>query len=296
MPIPPSEKALPARNNPRSRPRHPQESRMHKMHPARFFQFQVQFKIQPQFKRLHPPSQTHLRSPHAKLSRMKQTPQPVSNSTARAAIALDCEMVGVLETTPGSYTREQSEVVRVVAIDFLTGEVLLDTYVSPLGRVISWRTKYSGVNAFILAQKKREKRVLSGGWTAAREALYRFIDADTVLIGHGLNNDLAVLGMVHSRVVDSAVLTRVAVGEDCQRHWKLRTLVGEFLGLAIQAGDGKDGHDCVEDTFAAREVVLWCLLNEDRLQNWAANERGIIDGKKGKKVSVAHGEDNEVPT
>ncbi|KAL4789066.1 hypothetical protein BDV19DRAFT_397534 [Aspergillus venezuelensis] len=237
--------------------------------------------------------------PTAKLSNIKATPLPVPYKSTRAAIVLDCEMVGVLETTPGSYSREQSEVIRVVAVDFLTGEVLLDTYVSPLGRVISWRTKYSGVNASILAQKKREGRVLSGGWTAAREALYRFIDADTVLIGHGLNNDLAVLGMVHTRVVDSAILTRVAVGEDCQRHWKLRTLVKEFLGLSIQAGDGKDGHDCVEDTFAAREVLLWCLLNEDRLQEWAAGERAIIEGKQtkpSKKASVADGEGINVPT
>ncbi|KAL4952894.1 ribonuclease H-like domain-containing protein [Aspergillus filifer] len=220
-------------------------------------------------------------APNAKLSKMTPTPPPVPNSNGRAAIVLDCEMVGVLENTLGGYGCEQSEVVRVVAVDFLTGEVLLDTYVSPLGRVISWRTKYSGVNASILAEKKREGRVLSGGWQSAREAICRFIDADTILIGHGLNNDLNVLGMVHSRVVDSAILTRLVVDGHCQRHWKLRTLAREFLGLSIQTGDGKDGHDCVEDTFAAREVVLWCLLNSDKLQAWAAVHTTTGCGEQG---------------
>src|SRR5699024_7745861 len=113
------------------------------------------------------------------------------------------------------------------------------------------------------------------------DLLWKFIDAQTVLVGHSLNNDLAVLGMVHTRVVDSAIITRLAVGEDCKRHWALKTLVRQFLDRDIQAGN--DGHDGVEDTYAAREVTLWCLRKASKLQAWAAGERRIIAKKHIKK-------------
>jgi DNA polymerase III epsilon subunit-like protein len=193
-------------------------------------------------------------------------------------------MVGIL----GANHREISEIVRLSAVDFLSGEVILDTYVSPQGQVISWRTKFSGVDAAILREKKREGKVISG-WRAARDLLRQFINSQTILIGHSLNNDLAVLGMIHTRVVDSAIMTRLAVGEDCQRHWALKILVKQFLGRDIQTGN--DGHDCLEDTYAAREVVLWCLRNPSKLQAWAAEERELIAEKKRVK-EAALAEDN----
>lgn len=207
-------------------------------------------------------------------------PTPAYNRDALKAVVLDCEMVGIL----GASGRECSELVRVSAVDFLSGELILDTYVSPQGHVICWRTKFSGVNPSVLAEKKREGKLIKG-WQAARDLLWQFIDAQTVLVGHSLNNDLAVLGMVHTRVVDSAIVTRVAVAEDCKRRWALRKLVQQFLVLDIQAGN--DGHDCVEDTYAAREVVLWCLRNASRLQVWAADQRRVMAGNtKGKKSLV----------
>ncbi|KAL3457970.1 ribonuclease H-like domain-containing protein [Aspergillus heterothallicus] len=214
-------------------------------------------------------------SPDAKLREMQQTPTSTSNASARKAVVIDCEMVGVL----GANNRETSEIVRLCAVDFLTGEVLIDTYVDPMGRVISWRSKFSGVTAAVMREKTRQGQVIHG-WKAARKLLWRFIDGQTVLIGHGLNNDLGVLGVVHTRVVDSAILTRLAVGGDCNRHWALKVLMKQFLGLEIQTG--KDGHDCLEDTFAAREVVLWCLRNPAQLEAWAAGEREIMEEKKRK--------------
>ncbi|PWY64454.1 hypothetical protein BO83DRAFT_402559 [Aspergillus eucalypticola CBS 122712] len=213
-------------------------------------------------------------APDAKLGEM--APTPAYNRAARKAVVLDCEMVGVL----GADGRECSEVVRLSAVDFLSRELIIDTYVSPQGHVISWRTKFSGVNPSVLAEKTREGKLIKG-WRAARDLLWQFIDARTVLIGHSLNNDLAVLGMIHTRIVDSAIMTRVAVGEDCQRHWALKTLCHQLLDREIQAGN--DGHDCVEDTYAAREVILWCLRNAFKLQAWAAEERRIIAEKYKKK-------------
>ncbi|KAG2417111.1 hypothetical protein HFD88_008329 [Aspergillus terreus] len=209
----------------------------------------------------------------------KMAPTPAYNRGARKAVVLDCEMVGVL----GASGREHSEVVRFSAVDFLSAEVIIDTYVSPQGRVTSWRTKFSGVNASVLAEKEQQGKSIMG-WRAARNLLWQFIDAQTILIGHSLNHDLAVLGMVHTCVVDSAIITRLAVGEDCRRQWALKTLVRQFLDRDIQGGN--DGHDCVEDTYATREVILWCMRNASKLQAWAAGERAIIAKKHKEKDAI----------
>ncbi|GES60480.1 RNA exonuclease [Aspergillus terreus] len=228
--------------------------------------------------RFHPAKKAfQFAEPDAKLHKM--APTPAYNPGARKAVVLDCEMVGVL----GASGREHSEVVRFSAVDFLSGEVMIDTYVSPQGRVTSWRTKFSGVNASVLAEKEQEGKSIKG-WRAARNLLWQFIDAQTILIGHSLNHDLAVLGMVHTCVVDSAIITRLAVGEDCRRQWGLKMLVRQFLDRDIQAGN--DGHDCVEDTYATREVILWCMRNASKLQAWAAGERAIIATKHKEKDAI----------
>lgn len=57
----------------------------------------------------------------------------------------------------------------------------------------------------------------------------------------------------------------------------MRTLASDFLDRDIQTGNG---HDCLEDTFAAREVILWCLQNTKELGKWAycRREWKIVDG------------------
>jgi hypothetical protein len=191
-------------------------------------------------------------------------------------------MVGVLVEQ-----NEMSELVRLCAVDFLTGEVLVDTYVEPKGRVVSWRTKFSGVTRSLMDEMKRQGQTVDG-WQTARELLWQHIDEDTILTGHSLNNDLNVLGMIHTRVVDSVVVTRDVVGEDCNRSWALKVLCHQFLGEEIQAEAA--GHDCLEDTFAAREILLWCLQHPHRLRDWAESERDLIEKKKAEKLAAKNGE------
>ncbi|KAL4924630.1 uncharacterized protein BDV17DRAFT_208220 [Aspergillus undulatus] len=88
--------------------------------------------------------------------------------------------------------------------------------------------------------------------------------------------------MIHTRVADSALLTRDAVGEKCGRFWALRKLVEQFAGRVAQTGS--KGHDPLEDTFATREAVLRCLRNPSGLRAWALSEREIIAQKKTKSV------------
>jgi len=50
------------------------------------------------------------------------------------------------------------------------------------------------------------------GWEAARQEVWKFIDADTIIIGHAVKNDLDVLGMIHHQIVDSAILAKYVSG------------------------------------------------------------------------------------
>lgn len=173
-----------------------------------------------------------------------------------------------------------SEVVRLCAVDYISGKVLIDSLVDPSERIIQWRSKYSGVTKAMLASAKASGQCLRG-WQGARAELWKYMDEDTVLVGQSLHNDLWALRMVHTRVVDSAILTKNAVGSDCNRSWSLKTLSRALLGLEIQ--NGKGGHDCLEDTMATREVVLECNRDPLKLKAWADRERILILEEKEKR-------------
>ncbi|KAJ9223909.1 hypothetical protein C8Q69DRAFT_453219 [Paecilomyces variotii] len=185
------------------------------------------------------------------------------------AVVLDCEMVEVNHTT--------NEVARLCAVDFLTGSVLIDTYVMPTGKITDYRTQYSGVTPSLLSTMALRRRALNG-WAAARAELFKFIDESTILIGQSLHHDLDVLRVVHFNVIDTAIITQMAVDKECNRRWGLKTLCGAFLEREIQ--NKKTGHDCLEDVFATREVLWWCLRFPDRLAVWAEEEREAMRKKK----------------
>jgi len=160
----------------------------------------------------------------------------------------------------------RSEVILICAIDYFTGAVLLNKLVNPCERVYNWRTKIHGIT-----DAKMRKAFLQGrdlaGWREARAELWKLIDQNTILVGHALHHDLDVLRMVHTRVVDSAILARNAVGM-YSPQWGLQRLCKELLGLEIRNNIG-GVHDCLEDVLATREVVLYCTQNKQRLEGWA---------------------------
>jgi DNA polymerase III epsilon subunit-like protein len=194
----------------------------------------------------------------AKYEVFAPSPSPSRHLPKRRAVALDCEMAGV---QGGS-----SELILVCMVDFFSGESLVNTLVQPTVRVVNWRTRYSGVTRKQMDAAAAQGNTLNG-WRAARAALWEHIDADTILVGQSLQHDLDVLRMIHSRVVDAGILARNAVGPISTRQWGLKTLCQEFLDIEIQ--NSKKGHDCMEDTLAAREVVLWCIERPQELAAWA---------------------------
>ncbi|KAF8247002.1 hypothetical protein K440DRAFT_601563 [Wilcoxina mikolae CBS 423.85] len=172
---------------------------------------------------------------------------PLLGLPKRKAVVLDCEMCGA------EFNR--SELILLSVVDFFTAEVLINSLVRPLVPVIQWRTQYSGVS-----EKMMREAVASGnyidGWHNARTLLFQYIDTDTILMGHSLNNDLDQLRLIHQKVIDSSLLIPKLKSS---KHG-VQGLSAELLQKQVQRG-GRWGHDCLEDTFATRELIIWCLRN-----------------------------------
>lgn len=191
------------------------------------------------------------------------------NRTARDAVVIDCEMVQA--------EKGRRVIAYLAAVDFLTGEVLVDSYVDPQRKIFNWCTRYSGITFRAMKKAKANGDALRG-WMGARRALWDYIDSDTVLIGHDIKNDLNCLGMIHSKIVDSTILTAEAVfrprweTQRFRRTWSLKTLSRVFLDRSIQ--DGSKGHSALQDAVATKDIIIFCLEQPEYLKKWAEFAKG----------------------
>ncbi|CAD7695034.1 unnamed protein product [Ostreobium quekettii] len=155
---------------------------------------------------------------------------------ARGVVALDCEMV----TAMGS-DRVVKEVAAWVGVVDNKGDVLLDSFARPEGRVVDFRTPYSGVrphnlkNAPLLETVQKKVQQLIQG---------------RLVVGHAVSNDFRALGFDHPRedVRDTSryrPLMRSAGG--IFETVSLKKLALSELGMSIQEGE----HNPVEDARAA---------------------------------------------
>jgi DNA polymerase III epsilon subunit-like protein len=172
------------------------------------------------------------------------------------------------------------EVALICLADYLTGETLVNAFVNPKQIVSDWRTRYSGITAAAMKAAIDNGEALDG-WEGAREAVWKHIDAETILVGHALQHDLEVLRMIHTRIVDSGILARNAVSPPSGRQWGLKGLCAQLLHLDVQ-NHGKKGHDCLEDVLATRELVLWCTREAARFNAW-----GAAVGKEEQRLKMA---------
>lgn len=180
----------------------------------------------------------HARYPFSETSPM--------TSSALDIAALDCEMI---------YTTGGFRVARVSVVD-ASGKSVFDEFIKMDDgvKVVDLNTRFSGIHS----EEFAARAVLP--LKSVQRALARLIGADTILIGHALDNDLRALRLVHRRVVDTAALFPHARGPPYRRA--LRDLTKEFLGRLIQQGGGSKGHSSVEDSVASLDLVRWFVLKE----------------------------------
>lgn len=199
-------------------------------------------------------------------------PHKDGSRSSRKAVVIDCEMVGV--------EGGASELVSLSVIDFFTGEQVMHSLVKPRVPVRDWRTNIHGISPGVMTTARAKGQTLDG-WQSARHELFKHVDEDTVLVGHALHHDLAVLHIQPARVVDSIILASDAVFSETKtktRYWGLglKDVCSGLLGLNIRqngpVGSSK-AHDALEDALAAREVVLCCLEQPSTYSTWIAEKR-----------------------
>ncbi|XP_077509797.1 putative exonuclease GOR isoform X4 [Amblyomma americanum] len=168
------------------------------------------------------------------------------HGVAGGVFALDCEMC---------FTIRGLEVAKVSVVG-ANGATVYDSYVRPGSPVLDYNTAFSGVTADHLRNVRTTLQDVQA-------VLLRLFTASTVLVGHGLENDLRGLKILHDTVVDTAVVFPHHRGLPFRRS--LRSLVGAYLNREVQQ-DGVRGHDSVEDARACMELILWKAARDQKLR------------------------------
>ncbi|XP_032308415.1 uncharacterized protein LOC6503884 isoform X2 [Drosophila ananassae] len=169
-----------------------------------------------------------------------------------AVYALDCEM---------SYTGRGLDVTKVSLVA-LNGQLVYEHFVRPECDIIDYNTRYSGIT-------ERDLRTGGGAKSLAdvQRDLLELISADTILIGHGLDNDLRALRIVHNTLIDTSISFPHCSGFPYRRA--LRHLTKVHLKREIQSGDGTTGHSSFEDSRACMELMLWRVNRELLDPTWS---------------------------
>ncbi|KAF9152537.1 RNA exonuclease 3, partial [Mortierella sp. AD010] len=154
-----------------------------------------------------------------------QKPQPI--------VAMDCEMC---------YTTGGFELIRISVID-KTGKPIMDELVKPKNTVLDLNSRFSGITSLDGAKYTLEQ---------ARDRFLELISNDTIIIGQSLENDFKVLRLVHTCVIDTAML--YPHPQQMQKYrYSLQSLAKQHLQINIQ--DSESGHDSFEDAKTCLDLV-----------------------------------------
>ncbi|KAJ3172270.1 RNA exonuclease 3 [Geranomyces variabilis] len=171
---------------------------------------------------------------------------PPSSPSSPFMVGLDCEM---------SYTTGGMELTRVTVLPYIAAPTknteprprpppLIDELVRTSCPVLDLNTRWSGIESLESAKYDID---------TIRDRLSKLIGSDTIIVGHGLENDLKAMRMFHMRVIDTAHLFPHPRGLPL-RH-PLRLLAQKVLGRFIQVQGAKLGHDSAEDAEACLDLV-----------------------------------------
>ena len=161
--------------------------------------------------------------------------------------ALDCEMC---------FTGRGLELAKVTVVAH-DGSLVYEKFVQPESEIIDYNTRFSGIKPsdFHPSNRKNIRSIRE-----VQRDLMEFIGEDTILIGHGLENDLRALKLIHKRIIDTSIAFPHFSGLPFRRS--LKSLTKTILKRDIQTC--QTGHDSYEDSLACVELMLWRVRKDFR--------------------------------
>lgn len=191
-------------------------------------------------------------------SEFEPTPARDRNRPGLGVVAIACSKVVLASGL--------EEAVKIAAVDVITCRILMNHLVCTDGtaRVKNWRSNETGLFSWDdMEQARKQGYKVFKGWSAARSALFKFMDKDTIILGHNLRSDLDCLRMVHGRAVDIAkVAEKAAKGPLSKPQLSLDSLCSDFAEAVLKS-DPEHGRDMLMNAFAVREMGLWLLKNKE---------------------------------
>ncbi|KAF9572560.1 RNA exonuclease 3 [Mortierella alpina] len=162
-----------------------------------------------------------------------ETPVASALRERHAVVAMDCEMC---------YTAGGFELARISVVG-QDGKTIMDELVKPKNTIVDLNSRYSGIMSLEGAKYDLEQ---------ARAHLLELIDGETIVIGHSLENDFKVLRLIHTRVIDTAMMYPHPQRVHGFRY-SLQSLARQHLHITIQ--DSEHGHDSFEDAKTCLDLV-----------------------------------------
>lgn len=150
------------------------------------------------------------------------------------------------------YTTHGYEMIRLTVVDWTSGKTVLDRTVTPYGKVVDLNTRFSGVKSLEDGTTVDGIHYPTISFKQARDAMFEYVSQSTIIIGHGLDNDLDVLRLIHTNIVDTSLIYPQF---NPQRRSALKDLTQMYLSRKIQGGE----HDSAEDAIAAMDIVKYHL-------------------------------------
>ncbi|KAL6705522.1 hypothetical protein ACN47E_006639 [Coniothyrium glycines] len=190
----------------------------------------------------------------------KTSPDRDSAKPGLGVVALTCSKIVLADGC--------QDVVKVAAVDVITSRVLMNHLVctSSQVQVNDWRSRMTGLSSWDDLEGARQAGYkVFKGWSAVRSALWKFIDKDTIIVGHNLRADLDCLRMIHGRAVDVVkVVEKAANGPLSKAQLGLDSLSHDYPGADLTT-DPDYGRDTMMNAFAIRELGLWFCKNQEQL-------------------------------
>jgi hypothetical protein len=189
-------------------------------------------------------------------------PSPGRNAAkpGLGAVALSCNKVVLADG--------RQEAVKIAAVDLVTCRILMNHLVctDPHAEVQNWYSPVTGLFSWKDMEEARKAGYkVFKGWAGARDALHKFVDCETIIVGHNLRSDLDALRMIHGRAVDIAkVVEKAAHGPLSKAQLALDSLCRDYPSIVLRS-DPEYGRDSLMNAFAIREFVLWAIKNNEKL-------------------------------